>query len=152
MKRGANVEYLLKKAKSAPGILVIIFCAFAQVSQLSQHLNENDFLLLISIVPISFATHILPNALPIHNYFQQVILPRKFRTVTNNIPSISNGISPQTPATSPEDATQIQTNNNHPATQGLLLTRQALHTYNRNNNLVHYKYSAYSGSCHDLPR
>lgn len=85
-------------------------------------------------------------------YFQQVILPRKFRTVTNNIPSFSNGISSPASTTPQEDGTQIQLNNNHHTTQGLLLTRQALHTYQSNNHLVHYKYNAYSGSCHDLPR
>lgn len=85
---------------------------------------------------------------------QQVVLPRKFRTVTNNIPSFCNGISQSesVPTTPAEDETQTQLNNNHHTTQGLLLTRQALHTYSRNNNLVHYKYNAYSGSCHDLPR
>lgn len=34
----------------------------------------------------------------------------------------------------------------------LLLTRQALNSYTSNNHIIHYKYSAYSGSCHDLPR
>ena len=33
-----------------------------------------------------------------------------------------------------------------------LLTRQALHTYQSDNHLIHYKYSAYGGSCRDLPR
>lgn len=83
-------------------------------------------------------------------FFQQVILPRKFRTVTNNIPTITN--IPNGTSSTPEDVTQVQVNNNHHSTQGLLLTRQALHTYQSNNHLVHYKYNAYSGSCHDLPR
>ncbi|XP_058060238.1 dedicator of cytokinesis protein 9 [Anopheles bellator] len=35
---------------------------------------------------------------------------------------------------------------------GLLLTRQALHTYESPNHLIHYKYSKYGGACYDLPR
>lgn len=31
-------------------------------------------------------------------------------------------------------------------------TRQALYTYRAKNHLIHYKYSAYGGNCHDLPR
>ncbi|XP_067624519.1 dedicator of cytokinesis protein 9 isoform X2 [Eurosta solidaginis] len=31
-------------------------------------------------------------------------------------------------------------------------TRQALYTYRAKNHLIHYKYSAYGGTCHDLPR
>ncbi|KAL9930008.1 dedicator of cytokinesis protein Ziz isoform 2-T3 [Glossina fuscipes fuscipes] len=31
-------------------------------------------------------------------------------------------------------------------------TRQALYTYRARNHLIHYKYSAYGGSCHDLPK
>ncbi|EDW64702.2 uncharacterized protein Dvir_GJ17604, isoform N [Drosophila virilis] len=30
-------------------------------------------------------------------------------------------------------------------------TRQALYTYRAKNHLIHYKYSAYGGNCHDLP-
>ncbi|KFB37651.1 hypothetical protein ZHAS_00004890 [Anopheles sinensis] len=35
---------------------------------------------------------------------------------------------------------------------GLLLTRQALHTYESPNHLIHYKYSKYGGTCYELPR
>ncbi|XP_055917510.1 dedicator of cytokinesis protein 9 isoform X2 [Eupeodes corollae] len=35
---------------------------------------------------------------------------------------------------------------------GTLLTRQSLYTYQTNNHLVHYKYSTYGGTCHDLPK
>jgi len=31
-------------------------------------------------------------------------------------------------------------------------TRQALYTYRAKNHLIHYKYNAYGGNCHDLPR
>ncbi|XP_037961001.1 dedicator of cytokinesis protein 9 isoform X2 [Teleopsis dalmanni] len=31
-------------------------------------------------------------------------------------------------------------------------TRQALYTYRAKNHLIHYKYSAYGGTCHDLPK
>lgn len=40
----------------------------------------------------------------------------------------------------------------HQQQHGLLLTRQALHTYQSNDHLVYYKYSAYGGTYHDLPR
>lgn len=35
---------------------------------------------------------------------------------------------------------------------GLLLTRQALHTYESPDHLIHYKYSKYGASWYDLPR
>lgn len=41
---------------------------------------------------------------------------------------------------------------NKDSTAGHLLTRQALTTYETANHIVHYKYSAYSGTCHDLPK
>lgn len=108
---------------------------------------------------------------------QQVVLPRKFRTTGNCIPtlpsitkeissnSLANGNgSIKTNGTSatiaqPEDVTDdaVSTNGTHTAqtgspSKGLLLTKQSLHTYQSNNHLVHYKYSAYSGSFNDLPK
>ncbi len=35
---------------------------------------------------------------------------------------------------------------------GNLLTRQALHTYERASHVIHYKYQPYGGTCHDLPK
>lgn len=60
-------------------------------------------------------------------FLQEIIQPRKYRTIGSSIPKKSQS-------------------------NGLLLTRQALHSYECNNHLIQYKYSAYSGSCHDLPK
>ncbi|XP_045515392.1 dedicator of cytokinesis protein 9 [Pieris brassicae] len=57
-----------------------------------------------------------------------VVLPRRWRTVTTAVPDV------RTSARCP------------------LLTRQALLSYASSWNLVHYKYSNYSGSYHNLPR
>ncbi|XP_072936312.1 dedicator of cytokinesis protein 9 [Epargyreus clarus] len=57
-----------------------------------------------------------------------VVLPRRWRTVTTAVPDV------RTAASCP------------------LLTRQALLSYASSWNLVHYKYSGYSGTCHNLPR
>lgn len=119
---------------------------------------------------------------------QQVVLPRKFRTTSNYIPSLptpptnaaknepkhtngngsisseksiassstSSSLSEDTTATAVagvNDSAQshlVQSAQQQP--HGLLLTRQALHTYQSNDHLVYYKYSAYSGTYHDLPR
>lgn len=94
---------------------------------------------------------------------QEVTLPKKFRTVTSNIPSFA--ALPSVPS-SPSNGSA--NGNNHPSSpqatgkaatppgggnlQGHLLTRQALHTYESANHLIHYKYSAYGGTCLDLPR
>lgn len=111
---------------------------------------------------------------------KQVVLPRKFRTTSNCIPTLpaltkensstklSNGSIAAKKATNgssssssiPEDAAATDANvNGHQSKEasilhspGQLLTRQALHTYQSNNHLVHYKYSAYSGSYHELPK
>lgn len=113
---------------------------------------------------------------------QQVVLPRKFRTTSNYIPTLpslkkenssgklSNGslkINGSSSSSSlSDDASSNNENgtngstaaatNGHCATpsqsHGLLLTRQSLHTYQSNNHLVHYKYSAYSGSFNELPK
>lgn len=133
----------------------------------------------------------------------EIILPRKFRTVDNNIPKFSEnvnlapnpttngnlkkngeqkngdhnghsdlsrkksdtGSSASSSSSSSSTLTLTTTNgcdagnhNNRPrspitaSSSSTLLTRQALHTYQSNNHLIHYKYSAYGGSCRDLPR
>lgn len=112
-----------------------------------------------------------------HFSLQQVVLPRKFRTTGNCIPtfptlqkeissnSLTNGNgsvrSNGTTASiaEPEDVTDdtTSTNGTHSLqngspSKGLLLTKQSLHTYQSNNHLVHYKYSAYSGTFNDLPK
>ncbi|XP_055550315.1 dedicator of cytokinesis protein 9 isoform X1 [Wyeomyia smithii] len=86
----------------------------------------------------------------------EVMLTKKFRTITNNIPSfsktaITNGSTP------PVTGSPAAENNSKPSSptlnpQGHLLTRQALHTYETANHLIHYKYSAYGGTYFELPR
>lgn len=114
---------------------------------------------------------------------QQVVLPRKFRTTSNCIPTLpaltkensstklsngngsiasskaSNGSSSSSSISEDAIAANDSTTNGNQSNQtaslhspGQLLTRQALHTYQSNNHLVHYKYSAYSGSYHELPK
>lgn len=120
---------------------------------------------------------------------QQVVLPRKFRTTSNYIPSLptpptnvknepkqtngngsisseksvassnvslsstSSSLSEDVTATSAGDSSQSHlVQSTQQQQHGLLLTRQALHTYQSNDHLVYYKYSAYSGTYHDLPR
>lgn len=106
-------------------------------------------------------------------FLQEVVLPRKYRTTVNNIPRLpspskptvngsisSTATSPVTLSSSPtltstsnEEVDLNDVSNNQSVIhQGLLLTRQALRTYQSNNHLIHYKYNGYSGSCHDLPR
>jgi len=58
----------------------------------------------------------------------QVVLPRRYRTTTHNIPL------------------SAETN------QCSLLVKAALKSYSSNWNLIHYKFSAYSGAYHDLPK
>lgn len=94
-------------------------------------------------------------------------LPPSAHTNVSNTPSSTAPSSPSPSSTSlSSDASgHINNNNNHTSNnnnnnnqpnsahqQGLLLTRQALHTYKSNNHIVHYKYSAYGGSCHELPK
>lgn len=104
---------------------------------------------------------------------QQVVLPRKFRTTSNCIPTLpglkreisstkltnGNGSVTKTTTTngasSPADENGESITNgttNQTSSPGLLLTRQALHTYQSNNHLVHYKFAAYGGSFNELPK
>lgn len=85
-------------------------------------------------------------------------MPRKFRTVANGIPVATpkkhqNG----TNGNSSENGTNGNSSNGkekekEPPPVGSLLARQALHTYETANHIVHYKYSAYGGACSDLPK
>lgn len=58
----------------------------------------------------------------------QVVLPRRYRTTTQNIPLSSE------------------------TSQCSLLVNACLKSYSSNWNLIHYKYSAYSGTYLDLPK
>lgn len=60
--------------------------------------------------------------------FQQVVLPRRYRTTVQTVPQKSET----------EDCT--------------LFTKQCIHSYSMNWNIVHYKYSAYSGTYAELPK
>lgn len=62
------------------------------------------------------------------HFFQQIVLPRRFRTVNQTVPNRSDT----------EDCN--------------LFTKQCIANYSSNWNLIHYKYSAYSGSYADLPK
>ncbi|XP_035917341.1 dedicator of cytokinesis protein 11 isoform X2 [Anopheles stephensi] len=104
----------------------------------------------------------------------EILQPKKFRTVHSNIPghvsavtSTSNGSSKRggssesgsasssqngTPTSSIRSQSSVSAGSGVPMVGGLLLTRQALHTYDSPNHLIHYKYSKYGGTCYDLPR
>ncbi|XP_018332779.1 dedicator of cytokinesis protein 9 [Agrilus planipennis] len=91
------------------------------------------------VEPLDFENFILKNKTLLQNDPQrelliypsddisQIVLPKKFRTVSHVIP----------PKCETEDCS--------------LFTKQCISTYSSNWNLVHYKYSAYSGSYSDLP-
>lgn len=56
-----------------------------------------------------------------------------------------------------EDADENALNNGNaasmaPKSECSRFTRQALYTYRAKNHIIHYKYSAYGGTCHDLPK
>lgn len=135
----------------------------------------------------------------------EIIMPKKFRTVNNEIPYFSskkpNGVHSPVKEESPANGSSNGSNGSATPTNGStngsatptngslngstngsvasiasngtsstngngvskekenkegaaghLLTRQALTTYETANHIVHYKYSAYSGTCHDLPK
>ncbi|GJQ82839.1 hypothetical protein Trydic_g13541 [Trypoxylus dichotomus] len=92
------------------------------------------------VEPIDFEDFILKNKTLLQNDSQrelllypaddisQVVLPRRCRTVNQTVPSRS----------------EIEQCN--------LFTRQCVASYSSNWNLIHYKYSAYSGTYADLPK
>lgn len=88
--------------------------------------------------------------------FQEIIMPREFRTVSNNIPTsskaIQNGNGTSTIDEQHTNGNSSSTNGVHVQSQGHLLTRQALHTYETANHVIRYKYNSYSGTLHDLPK
>uniref|UniRef100_A0A182VSH9 Dedicator of cytokinesis protein 9 n=1 Tax=Anopheles minimus TaxID=112268 RepID=A0A182VSH9_9DIPT len=103
----------------------------------------------------------------------EILQPKKFRTVHSNIPghvskhqtgNSTNGTNKRgsesgsasssqngTP-TSNRSQSSVSAGSGVPSVGGLLLTRQALHTYDSPNHLIHYKYSKYGGTCYELPR
>uniref|UniRef100_A0A182K3W5 Dedicator of cytokinesis protein 9 n=1 Tax=Anopheles christyi TaxID=43041 RepID=A0A182K3W5_9DIPT len=112
----------------------------------------------------------------------EILQPKKFRTVHSNIPGhASKEATTNTTASSTNGSTKrgsegggstASSQNGTPTSNrsqtsassslsagsggsalgGLLLTRQALHTYDSPNHLIHYKYSKYGGTCYELPR
>lgn len=61
---------------------------------------------------------------------QQVVLPRRYRTLVPTVP---------------------KTVDNEEGGENLL-TKECLQSYTSNWNLIHYKYSAYSGTYLELPK
>ncbi|XP_022919235.2 dedicator of cytokinesis protein 9 [Onthophagus taurus] len=92
------------------------------------------------VEPIDFENFVLKNKTVLQNDSQrelllypaddisQVVLPRRYRTTNPTVPTRQET----------EDCN--------------LLTKQCINNYSSNWNLVHYKYSAYSGSYADLPK
>ncbi|KAL1123769.1 hypothetical protein AAG570_001542 [Ranatra chinensis] len=90
--------------------------------------------------PLDFESYILKNKTILQNDPQrelllypsddvsQVVLPRKFRTLSSGTPA-------------PSDLNECS-----------LLTKESVKSYTSNWNLIHYKYSAYSGSYLELPK
>lgn len=81
----------------------------------------------------------------------EIVLPKKFRTVSSNIPPIPQKELKRTDSSSSNGSSQ-STSPSHANALGHLLTRQALHTYQTADHVINYKYSAYSGTCYDLPK
>ncbi|KAK9718639.1 PH domain [Popillia japonica] len=92
------------------------------------------------VEPIDFENFILKNKTLLQNDSQrelllypaddisQIVLPRRYRTTTQTVPSKSET----------EDCN--------------LFTKQCITSYSSNWNLIHYKYSAYSGTYAELPK
>ncbi|XP_071453557.1 dedicator of cytokinesis protein 9 [Hetaerina americana] len=95
----------------------------------------------VQVEPLDFETFVLKNKTVLQNDPQrelllypaddvsQVVLPRKYRTLGNNVPSEESEL----------------------AGCGLLI-RECVKSYSSNWNIIHYKYSAYSGSYLSLPK
>lgn len=121
----------------------------------------------ILVEPIDFESFVQKNKTLIQNDPQrellmypsddvsEVVLPKKFRTLHNNIPS---PVTKKETSRRPSDSSSISSNSSSPSNfaqqpaQGHLLTRQALHTYETANHVIHYKCSAYGGTCYELPK
>lgn len=107
----------------------------------SQAVRESTVLNKPQLVdPIDFETFILKNKTLLQNDPQrelllypaddvsQVVLPRRYRTTNHSVPV------------------------NYETSDCCLFTRECLKSYTCNWNLIHYKYSAYSGSYLELPK
>ena len=87
----------------------------------------------------------------------ETVIPRKYRTITNCIPSFSqkpkNESENNNESLSSASSTTSSSNCGHSnSVQGHLLTRQALHTYESPYHVIQYKYSTYSGTCQTMPK
>ncbi|GLG92417.1 Dedicator of cytokinesis protein 9 [Gryllus bimaculatus] len=114
----------------------------AQIREtVSQAVRESTVLNKPQLVdPIDFESFILKNKTLIQNDPQrelllyptddvsQVVLPRRYRTTTHSVPS------------------------NLDTSECNLFTKECLRSYTSNWNLIHYKYSAYSGTYLELPK
>lgn len=78
----------------------------------------------------------------------EVVLPKKFRTLSSNIPTISRKSS----SSNGTNSTANGDNNSSKEQLGHLFTRQALHSYETANHVIQYKYNEFSGSCYDMPK
>lgn len=78
------------------------------------------------------------------------------REVSSTKLTNGSGSAKQTNGSSSPAEENVETltngNSNQTSSPGLLLTRQALHTYQSNNHLVHYKFGSYGGAFHELPK
>lgn len=113
----------------------------------------------VLVEPIDFESFVQKNKTLIQNDPQrelllfpnddvsEIVLPKKFRTVSSNIPApppreLKRSDSSSSTGSSPSHSTPL----------GGLLTRQALHTYETANHVIHYKFNGYSGSCYEMPK
>ncbi|XP_067007867.2 dedicator of cytokinesis protein 9 [Anabrus simplex] len=114
----------------------------AQIREtVSQAVRETTVLAKPQLVePVDFETFILKNKTLLQNDPQrelllyppddvsQVVLPRRFRTTTHSVPA------------------------NLDTSDCTLFTKECVKSYTSNWNLIHYKYSAYSGTYLELPK
>jgi hypothetical protein len=83
---------------------------------------------------------------------QEIILPRKFRTTTSGIPSLTSLEAPKTHQNGNGTENGSVNGKEKETSMGNLLTRQSLKTYETANHMILYKYSTYGGLCGDLPK
>uniref|UniRef100_A0A336LXY2 CSON007578 protein n=2 Tax=Culicoides sonorensis TaxID=179676 RepID=A0A336LXY2_CULSO len=120
----------------------------------------------ILVEPIDFESFVQKNKTLIQNDPQrellmypsddvsEVVLPKKFRTLSSNIPTISkkssvNGANGN--ATNGDSSSNNSSSSSSKEQLGHLFTRQALYTYETANHVIQYKYNEFSGTCYDMP-
>ncbi|XP_058447960.1 dedicator of cytokinesis protein 9 isoform X2 [Malaya genurostris] len=160
-------ERKFTRGLNKPGMAAQLRENISQVVRESASLNKP-----VLVEPIDFEGFIIKNKTLIQNDPQrelllypsddvtEVVLSKKFRTITSNIPNFSrtsSSSSDSTKSTSNPSSNGACINDSRPSSptvnvQGHLLTRQALHTYESANHVIHYKYSAYGGTYLELPR